>query len=418
MSRIELSPGARSLGKPQRSWAEWVSWIATEDHCEWANQYVAWFRTPLGVLVVGAVSSLLCGLYVAPQGYVLLATIVAVIAIGLAWPLVAIRGVRCRFTFDTRRGREGQPCRAKLSVTNRWPWPVWGLAVNDPLLAGADETGLALARIDGWSTATFRCDLTPTVRGVYPQADVAVGTGFPFGLYQASRRAETPRRIIVWPQTFWLPPLGATQSRPHWRGAITDNRAGTEGTRFGVRDHRAGDSLRDVHWAKTARFDRLIVSERESATVEDATVVVEISPNQHTHGRQDPSLEWRLRIAASVCESFAAHHGHVDLWLGGTKLSAGRSQGDLSRLLDGVARFDPAAETQQAPKRLRDVSGVLISIAAEDETIVLRRHSPQTAASARGASQPGWIEVGSFDDVPGQVLLGWRYGKRRGRRVG
>jgi len=420
MSRIGFATGRRSLAETNRSWAEWFAWIATEDHCEWANRYVAWLKTPLGVLLVGAVCSLMCGLFVAPQGYVLLAAITAVVAVGLAWPLIAIRGVRCRFVFDARRGREGQASGAKLIVTNRWPWPVWGLAVNDPLLAGQPESVLALARVAGWSTATFNCSLVPTQRGVYPNREVRVGTGFPFGLYQASRSADVPRQLVVWPQTFWLPPLGSIASRPHWRGVVTEGRAGSDGTRLGVRDHRVGDSLRDVHWAKTARYDRLIVNERESATVEDTTVVVEIDPLRDACSDGHPLLEWRLRIAASLCQSFAANHGRVDLWLGGTKLSAGRVTGDLEWLLDELARFQSAAAAEAIRRRDTRHADRVITIEAEGASIVLRRSGSEGVSRHPESTRRGWIIVDSLSEAPGQVLRGWRRGcegRLGGRRI-
>lgn len=411
MSRIESAPGRPALANPDRTWAEWVAWVATEDHCQWANRYVAWLKTPIGVLVLGAFCSLLCGVLVAPQGYVLLAAIAAVLAVGLVWPFVAIRGVQCRFTFDARRGREGQATAAKLTVTNRWPWPVWGLAVNDPLVAGEADAALVLARVAGWSTASFNCSLTPSQRGVYPNREVRLGTGFPFGLYQASRPAVVPRQLIVWPQTFWLPPLGTTASRPHWRGAVTEGRAGSEGTRLGVRDHRTGDSLRDVHWAKSARYDRLIVSERESATVEDATVVVPAVP---TNGEapSDLTLEWRLRIAASVCESFASNQGRVDLWLGGKKLSAVRAPGDIERLLDDVAKYQAGDAAGAARTHNSRASGVAVTIDAESTSIVLQRSDPEGVRRSAGPNRPRWIEIESLSDVPGQVLRGWRLGCR------
>lgn len=422
MSRIELAPGAHPIASPQRNWAEWIAWVATEDHCAWANRYVAWLQTPLGVLLIGATCSLLCGLFVAPQGYVLLAAITAVVAVGLAWPLVAISGVRCRFEFDTRRGREGQATTSKLIITNRWPWPIWGLAVNDPLLAGEGEAGLALARVEGWSTATFNCSLTPAQRGVYPNGEVRLGTGFPFGLYEASRAAEVPQRLIVWPQTFCLPPLGTTTGRSHWRGNVNEGRTGNEGTRLGVRDHRVGDSLRDVHWAKTARYDRLIVSERESTTVEEAVVIVTTDP----HGSEDdPTLEWRLRIAASICESFAANQGRVDLWLGGTKLGVSGNPGDLERLLDQVASFRPGAASGLSIDK--NALGDPITVDVIDTQIVLRRSGFGATArhtKSNSPQRPSWIEVDSLVDVPGQVQRGWRLGcgrvsdRRRVSRAG
>ena len=79
--------------RSKRSWFAWIVWVAAEDHCEWANRYVYWLKTPLGVLLSCAVFSLLCGLFYAPQAFLLLAVIAAVVAVGIAWPGIAVRGL-------------------------------------------------------------------------------------------------------------------------------------------------------------------------------------------------------------------------------------------------------------------------------------------------------------------------------------
>ena len=69
------------------------------DFCPWANRYIYWLKKPLGILVVAATASLLCGLFVAPQGLVIAATIAATIILGMVWPWVGLRGLSCELRF-------------------------------------------------------------------------------------------------------------------------------------------------------------------------------------------------------------------------------------------------------------------------------------------------------------------------------
>lgn len=406
-----------------RSWTQWLRWVLVEDHCEWANQYVALLRTPLGILSMGAVASLLCGVYVAPQGYALFAAIVTVIVLGLVWPSVAMRGIRGRLVFESRRGREGKPAATKLLVTNRWPWPVWGLAIEEPMLADPDqsETVVALARVEGWSRATFNCAFTPSLRGEYPRTEVRIGSGFPFGLYRSSRPVEVAKRLIVWPETFWLPTLADPSHRRDWRGDQSDAYAGSQGTRLGPREHRHGDTLRDVHWAKSARYDRLIVSERESAAVEEVTVVVDVDPTRHSGEGRGSTLEWSLRIAASICEAVAGQRGAVTLRLGGREYSATGAGGELGRLLDEIALFDPtdAAERGLAspsasggPRESTIYIGPERSIRPAGRFICVRPPGRRNRSDASA-----WIVVDTGEDVAGQVLGGWCKRSRRSVRA-
>ena len=41
-----------------------LSTLLNTDFCPWANQYVYWLKKPLGILIVAAFASLLCGLFV------------------------------------------------------------------------------------------------------------------------------------------------------------------------------------------------------------------------------------------------------------------------------------------------------------------------------------------------------------------
>lgn len=403
-----------------RTWGQWLLWIAAEDHCEWANPYVARLRTPLGVLLMGAVASLLCGLFVAPQGFAIFGAIVGIVVLGLAWPWVAMRGIRGSLEFAADRGREGKPTAARFVVTNSWPWPVWGLSVNEPLLAadGTPETTVALARIDGWSRATFNCTFTPSQRGVYPQEEVHIGSGFPFGLYGSTKPVEIAQKLIVWPQTFWLPPLPDESRRVDWRGEPSEACVGSQGTRMGPRDHRQGDTLRDVHWSKSARYDRLIVSEREAATVEDHTVVVDVDRTRHSGDGADSTFEWSLRIAASICEALVSRRGTVTLWLGSEEIAARSPGEELRRLLDAVAVFEAPVDVASRGRRRRGASASQVSIGAETTPARSGRFiCLRTAGSTARKPADAWIAVDSSEDVAGQVLRGWRDGTRRPQRA-
>ncbi len=421
--------------KAKRSWGDWLRWVLTEDHCEWANQYVNWLKTPLGILLCCAVFSLLCGLFVAPQVYLLLAVIAAVVLVGIVWPGIAVRGLRCRLVFTAVHGREGKPTQAKLIVTNRWPWPVWGLAVDADAFTHAVEfpeeaatTPVALARIDGWSRCSYNWTFVPTLRGVYPHREVLLTTGFPFGLRRASLVAQVERSLTVWPETFWLPPLEEHQCARGWNGDLDDQRVGVEGTRLGVREYRVGDNLRDVHWAKSARYDRLIVNEREAVVTQDYRVVVDTDPSRHVGQGPDSTLEWSLRIAASICESVVGQQGSVDLILGNHRVARGAGPEALSRMLDGIARFDSQSPMRQNVPRHRASSGrsaptKVVSISPQpaeglsQKGIALHHgSSSQEPGSNRLAPSP-WIMVTMPGNVPEQVLHGWRRPARRLQRA-
>ena len=148
-----------------------LSKLLNTDFCPWANQYVYGLKKPLGILIVAAFASLLCGLFVAPQGLVIAATIAATISLGIAWPWIGLRGLSCELQFPQRRGVEGQSAPVEVVVRNRWPFPVWGLAIEEGFFLthdGEDATAVALSGVRGWSKTKFYWSFRPQCRGVYP----------------------------------------------------------------------------------------------------------------------------------------------------------------------------------------------------------------------------------------------------------
>ncbi|MEM8865559.1 MAG: DUF58 domain-containing protein [Planctomycetota bacterium] len=394
--------------------------MTTTNFCPWADVYVAWLRTPLGVMLIAATCSLLCGLFLAPQGYAIFAAIVSVMLLGFAWPWIAMRAISCRVVFVGRRGRENRPAQAKLIVTNRWPWPVWGLAVENPLDADQPDAAVTLARINGWSRSTFDCSFVPTLRGSFPRQEVSIGTGFPFGIYQASSVVTVPRKLIVWPESFWLPPLEVGAPYRHWSGVLSDRLTGTTGIRHGVRPYRPGDELRDVHWAKTARHDEVIVSEREACTVQRLAVIVDTDPSRHAGVGGESTLEWSLRIAASICESVTTQQCGVELWLG-DELIVAEGVNAHEKLLDAIAMYDAREATQSGsptPQTNRISSSNAITICPNtspvraDRAIVLHTAGFDDRRDNSTATATGWIDIVSPEDIPGQMLRGWRLGFR------
>ena len=62
-------------------WRSHLSNFLTHDFSPWANRYVYWVKSPLGLLIVAAVVALICGLFVANQGLVVFAAITMVIGV-------------------------------------------------------------------------------------------------------------------------------------------------------------------------------------------------------------------------------------------------------------------------------------------------------------------------------------------------
>ena len=331
--------------------------IGSYDFCPWANRYVYWLKQPIGWFVVGAVASALTAVFLEPRVWIIFGSLVAVMLMGVVWPWLAMRGATAEIGFDRRRCREGELVKVRLAIRNRWPWPLWGLSVENGFFLNTEEEGshpvAALARTPGWSRSEFVFEFKPDARGVYPHEVPELATGFPFGIWRGSRKISMGRELVVWPKTT------ALRSIPSLGGDIADvigmlfDRPGNEGDMIGVRPFRNGDRLRSIHWAQTARRGSLIVTERQAAARRLVVVAVDIAAFSNTDSTDGVSrrsqLETAIRVAASIAQELHAHHAEVRFLIGGIDLCLSPDSAGLHRLLDALARLQTDDEPQRLP---------------------------------------------------------------------
>ena len=278
--------------------------VANYDFCPSLNGLTDLLKQPLGWVVSAIVFSLLVGFLVGPQGYVLAFVFLALLVLGLAWPWLSMKGVRCRLVLPDRRVEENQELEVVLRVKNFWPLPIFGLMVKGDFLQdgeGDESVAFSLKRVATWSESEFRVPVTPRRRGRLPNGRIAVANGFPFGLMDIAKTVEEAQPTLVWPTCVALDGFPVSDStRFCLQGALLD-KAGNDGDSIGVRAYRSGDRLRNIHWAQLARSQKLVVRERQSIAPAGATVFLDLTPSTHEGRGADSSFEWTIRIAASIC---------------------------------------------------------------------------------------------------------------------
>jgi uncharacterized protein (DUF58 family) len=376
------------VGSPVRSgWPGWLSRLGellTRKYGLEYERYWIWARNPLAVLILAMIVSTLCGLFLHPQGFVLAFGIGALLLVGVAWPWISIRGISGTLTFEKSRSREGEPVHARLALSNRCPWGAWGLAIHAGL---GDAPDLGISEAPGWRTTERDWDFAPDHRGVYPDENSRIVSGFPFGLATSSRPLTITNSLVVWPRTFPVDPIPRVNGDDLAEGPAPQNRSGGSGDFLGVRPYRRGDSLRRVHWSRTARFGQMVVCELQSNAVPRVQIVLDTCPIDHVGSGANSSREWAIRIAASFVEGWIGQGAELELVLDGRAITArdGPVAGRRARLLDALARIGPEGSMglsemlEQLPCR-RFASGLRVVIATDRAVARLdaRRANGQT----------------------------------------
>ena len=311
------------LPKKLRTCCEVIVRLLNHDFCPNANSYLYWLKQPIGWVVCGTAASLLVGLFIGPQGYVLTGAFLTLLVLGVCWPWLCTKGIRCELRFDESRTTEGESTIVSLDIINRLPIPAFGLMIQGHFLQELnhedDVIAVSLKRVAGCSISNFQWQLSPQHRGEIPTEPPMLVTGFPFGIYQISKPIEVTGNTIVWPKCEDLETSFETVGTQFSIDAASSRQAGNEGETIGVRNYRYGDSVRNIHWSHTARHNRLIIRERQSSTQTPIRVVLDLRHDQHSGSGSQSTYEASIRMAASVCRELHRHQSQIELVCVGLK---------------------------------------------------------------------------------------------------
>lgn len=367
------------------------------------------FLSPLGVLLAAGAVATLAGLVVHPRVFALAGGVLAVAAVGVCWPWLTARAVRAAVRFDRPRTTEGGEVGVTATVTNPLPWPAWGLTVTDDK-AGAS---VRLPAVRGRSACECRWVFAPLLRGIYPASVPTVRTGFPFGLWHSRRSAAVESELIAWPRTYPVGPVPTTDGEDVVEGNVTRSKVGTTGDVLGVRPYRRGDSPRRIHWAQSARHDRLIVCELQSNSRPVVRIVVDLDPAVHTAG-SDGTREWAIRVAASLATGWLADGAQVGLTAGDVSLPATAGAAQATRILDALARV---GDTGPSPAAVPgDRSTVTVVVTTDAAPAPPNRHADTRRVVLERAGFGGdptqlvtgtpWLRLSSPAELPDQLRHG------------
>ena len=178
---------------------------------------------------------------------------------------------------------------------------------------------------------------------------VRVTTRFPFGLFVKAGRLALDEEVVVFPavrplEGAWRRRLGAGAARPL-------RRRGRGHDLYNLREYRAGDDPRLIHWRSSAKTGALVVRELEAETALDTRIVL-VGDGTRDGARLEAALSEAASLAAHLTRAEAA----VELLGPGLHVPAGRGRAHLRRLLTALALYQ--ARAVPAPPRPTRRAGV------------------------------------------------------------
>jgi uncharacterized protein (DUF58 family) len=327
--------------------------------------------------------------------------LVALSAMMLATVIINWRWVAATMRrFDVRRQlpqtiNAGDPLTIEIEVANQHSRrPAWVLSIADRIerIGGEKDTPVRHPRVlvnhipaRDTRRTTYRAVLTR--RGRYRLGPLEVSTRFPFGLVRSIVDVERIGQLLVFPRTGRLTERWTALERDGdtARRAQLQKQQPLEGDFHSLRDWRAGDARRTIHWRTSARRGQLMVRQFEQQRKHDLVLIVDLWQSESPTAEQQDAIELAVSFAATVIAEVCRHgSGRLTAGIGGRE-PVWRQGYPSSRLLAEMLEQLAIAEATPA-QRLPDLLKVAgDEITYRDQIVLVSTHDVNLSEAARAA---------------------------------
>ena len=305
--------------------------------------------------------------------------LIALAGTAKAWSHLSLARITSELRLSPRRLFPGESLSLAMDIENGKLLPVW-LQVSVPLPASLRTRSGAPALRDGglssYQALRFDWRITALARGVHEIGPAQLSAADPLGFFPNQKLAAASE-VIVYPRLIALHPLALPRrdlfGKPGVRSPIEDPTYLN-----GVRDYQPGRPARHIHWKASARHARLL--EKMCETTESERVLIVLCAEGFDGPQNADALERCLEVVASLAVQLDHQRHPVGLVTNGrlkgggaNALGMSRTHGQLSQLLETLARFEPVVE--------RDVIEMLSGAALLSATVSVVSASHSLAAT-------------------------------------
>lgn len=299
----------------------------------------------------------------------LLILLFAAMLVGLVWNwrtvVVSLRGMQVRRSVPEAVSA-GDRIVVELRLTNTKrrtaSWAVLvedTLTFDDPRRSWSTRGQVLFTRIAGGETQGQSYEGLLHQRGRYRLGPVRISTRFPFGLLKRTWVVDCPGTLLVYPRTGTLSRKWRHRQQQMALGESSRQRHGQqEGDFHSLREYRAGDSRRRIHWRTSARAGKLMVQQFEQHQTNDLTLLLDLWLPHDASPEQHEALERAISFAATILvDQCRRGAGYLVLGLAGAEVrhtSSVASRGFLRDALEMLALALPTSG-DTLPQLLADV---------------------------------------------------------------
>lgn len=246
--------------------------------------------------------------------------------------------------------------------------------------------------------------LVPEARGLVELRELRICCSFPFGFVNRAIHFLAPQRIVVYPRIGLLNRRLLAQTRTLASGgSISSSARGGFDEFYGLRDYHPGDSIRAIHWRRTARTGEVVVREMTTDTPPTMIVVLDLR-NWRTLADGRQQSERAVELAASLICAGLLDNLSVGLCVAGyadvvpTIVKSGRGQRDplmeaLALLnLDKISAATTVAAVGQSEFLRARAEYMIINLtAAQDSLEMVPPGGEYTVLSMDDPESESWL---------------------------
>ncbi|MFN8521991.1 MAG: DUF58 domain-containing protein [Chloroflexota bacterium] len=245
-------------------------------------------------------------------------------------------------------------------------------------------------------------------RGVFQLGPVFAESGDPFGLFRQRRQISGHSTLVVYPIALDLPSFGKLPGAVPGGGLQGERVQFTTPNVAGVREYQPGDTFNRIHWASTARQQRLMVKEFELDPYSDVWLVLDLDRRTMAGEGTESTEEYAVTICASLAKRFLNENRAVGIITQGQVLSSDRGIRQLLRSLEMLAYVRPRSDAPLEELLLSDEqrfgrtdSLVVITSSSDDRWVRAAR-----GLAARGIRASAvLLEASTFGPAPGSLVV-------------
>lgn len=281
------------------------------------------------------------------------AMLLATLIVGLTWPHWLVGRLSVTRS-GPERAEEGESITFHVVVQNQGYLPRFMVELTDHLpfvgaATGTPHVGTSrlgtITYVPGRATREFAMPLVCEKRGHYQLGPVGLASSFPLGLAEArQRRNDGVHSLTVYPEVFPIVSLAlhGAPSQIHRGGYLLPEGAGA--VEFsGLREYRAGDSPRHIHWPTTARMNELMIKQFEPLASACLYIALDLAATSNVGEGRHATLEYTARIAASMAR-FSCYNNIRTRMIGAgrrpVEIDVGSGALQYQRILDELAVVD------------------------------------------------------------------------------